>query len=104
MINIKKIIITNKYIELSLFLLLFFILEFEYFDFVNIPLFREKMGFDFSFSIWKFGLAKVFIAGLLFLNYKLKGFNYFVNSLSLIFLSPKKYILEILAFSPLSIE
>lgn len=105
MINFKKLNITNKYIELSLFLLLFFILEFEYYDFINIPLFKEKMGFDFSFTLWKFGLAKIFLAGLLFLNYKLKDFSYFVNSLFLIFLSfPAIILFEFMPGTPISIS
>ncbi len=87
MIDKFKLLFTNKYIELALFLSLFFILEFEYYNFVNLPLFQEKMGFAFRFSVGQFILAKVFLAILLYTNFKLKGFYYFVNSLFLILLS-----------------
>ncbi len=102
MIDFKNI--NNKYVELFLFLTLFFFLEYEYYYFV-VPLFKENMGFDFAFSLWKYGLVKLFLTGLLFINYKLKEFNYFVNSLFLIFLSfPSIILFEFMPGTPISIS
>lgn len=102
---LKNINISNKYIGLSLFLILFFILEFEYYDFINIPLFQEKMGFRFEFIWWKFIIVKLLLAGLLYINFKLKDFNYFINSLFLIFLSfPVLILYEFMPKTPISIS
>ena len=102
MIDFKNI--NNKYVELFLFLTLFFFLEYEYYYFV-VPLFKENMGFDFAFSLWKYGLVKLFLTGLLFINYKLKEFNYFANSLFLIFLSfPAIILFEFMPGTPISIS
>ncbi len=103
--NKIKEILSNRLVEISLFAALFFILEYEYYDFVNLPLFQNKMGFRFEFVWWKFIFVKLLAGGLLFLNFKMKDFNYFVNSLFLILLTfPVLILYEFMPSTPFIIS
>ncbi len=87
----KKISIKNKKVDLLLMVIFCLVLEVEYYSFVA-PLFKS-MGFLFLFSWTKFIVGMVFLALIIVINHQLKGFNYFINSLFLFFLSIPSIIL-----------
>ena len=100
-----KEILNKKVTELVLFLILFFMLEFEYMNFVNLPFFQEKMGFAFEFVWWKYIIVKLILAALLLLNINLNKFNFFVNSIFLIFLTfPLLIMYEFMPGTPVIIS
>ncbi len=85
--GVYKIRINKSNLSLFLFVLLFIFLEFEYYDFVNLPFFQNTMGFKFEFSIWRFIVAHLFAIVLIDLNQRQDEISYFINSLFLMFLS-----------------
>ena len=95
----------KRIVHFILFVLFFLFLEFEYFNFINIPLFRERMGFDFAFCWQKFLIGKLLFGSVLFLNFKLKQFDYFINSLFLLFLTiPSIILYEFMPNTPIGIS
>jgi hypothetical protein len=103
-IFLNKILNSRAY-HLVFFAILWFILEFEFKYFVNIPLFQEKMGFDFEFNLWKYLFAKLLIILVLVMNYKLSGFNYLINSLFVVLLTiPNLILFQFMPTTTLSIS
>ncbi len=90
-IHIKHISLKNKKTDLLLLSLLFAVLEIEFYRFVA-PLFRS-MGFGFHFSFIDFVLGKFIFAFILLINHYMKGFNYFISTLFVIFLTIPSIIL-----------
>ncbi len=106
MIRIGKYNLKLNYSNLSLFLFfaLFIILEYEYYDFVNLPFFQKTMGFRFEFSFWKFILAHLFALTLIDLNSKHTEISYFINSFFLMFLTfPAIILFEFMPGTPITI-
>lgn len=77
----------SKFWDMLLLLVLFLILEFEYFDFVNIPLFQEKMGFDFQWDLLRYITGKALLLPLILMAVQFKSTAYFLNAILLIFMS-----------------
>ena len=95
----------NNTVQLILFIAFFVILEFEYYDFINIPLYRERMGFDFEFSIYRFLFSNIAFVFLILLNKKFKNFDFFINSLFLVFLTiPSLVFYEFMPNTPIAIS
>ena len=95
----------DNLIDLFLLIALFLILEFEYFDFVNLPFFQEKMGFDFSFSGSRYFIGKLMLLFSLYINSKMKGLGYFSNTAFLIFLTfPSIIMFEFMPNTPIIIS
>jgi len=103
MIRIGKYNLKINYSNLNtfLFLLLFIFLEFEYYDFVNLPVFQRIMGFKFEFDLIKFIIAHFFAIFLIDLNNRHTEINYFINSFFLMFLSfPAIILFEFMPNTP----
>jgi len=91
--------------QLFLFISFFVLLQFEYINFIDIPLFREKNGFAFEFSLSRFILVQLFFGFTLYIIYRMKDFDYFVNSLFFVFLSVPTIILyEFMPNTPIIIS
>jgi hypothetical protein len=87
----KRISLKNKKTDILFLVALFFVLEIEFYRFVA-PLFGS-MGFSFRFSIANFVLGKFLFVLVLLINHYMKGFNYFISTLFVIFLSIPSIIL-----------
>ena len=95
----------DNLMDLLLLIVLFLILEFEYYDFVNLPFFQEKMGFDFAFSFPKYLIGKLMLAFVLYINSKMKDISYFANTAFLIFLTfPTIIIYQFMPFTTIIIS
>lgn len=95
----------SRNIQLFLFISFFVLLQFEYVNFIDIPLFREKNGFAFEFSLPRFIFVQLFFGFTLYIIYRMKNFDYFVNSLFFIFLSVPTIILyEFMPNTPIYIS
>ncbi len=87
----RRISLKNKKTDILFLTILFLVLEIEFYRFVA-PSFRS-MGFGFRFSFIDFMLGKFFFVFALIINHHLKGFNYFINTLFVIFLTIPSIIL-----------
>lgn len=79
--------LAGRNLHLVFIVVLWFVFEYEYKNFVNLPLFQEKMGFDYSFDFQRYFITKISLIGLLLLNLRLRGFYYFTNVFFLVFIT-----------------
>ena len=95
----------NRSVQIVLFVAFFLILQMEYINFINIPLFREKMGFDFEYSVSRLVFSNLMFVLLLLIIRRLSAFDYFINSMFFIFLSiPSLVFYEFMPNTPIAIS
>jgi len=87
MSQIKRFTFSSRYLEPLLFLIILIILQFEFYDFVNIPFYQKSNGFSFEFTTWRFILGNLLALFFIDLNSKQKDLSYFVNSMFTVFLT-----------------